>query len=103
MDDEEICLAIASNCEEMDVLIDMVMDRDNGDALNLVMMLHEITKLYVADQLPKSKSVVWNQYSGGPVLEESLEVVFAGRNVRTAKNMLRHLNVADVDDDGIPL
>lgn len=98
MDEEEICLAIASNCEEMDVLIDMVMDRDNGDALNLVMMLHEITKLYVADQFPVIKSITHL----GMVTDESLEVVFEGRNVRTAKNLINHLNLV-VDDDGIPL
>lgn len=99
MDDEEICLAIAKHSEGIDELIEMVMDRDNGDALNLVLMLHELAKLYVADQLPRAHSINHYQIPAG---REHLEVLFAGRNVRTAQNLLKHLNLV-VDDDGIPL
>lgn len=99
MDDEEICLEIAKHSEDTAELIEMVMDRDNGDALNLVMMLHEITKLYVADQLPTIHSV--NHYQV-PQEREHLEVLFAGRNVRTAQNLVKALDLV-VDDDGIPL
>lgn len=99
MDDEEICLEIAKHSERIDELIEMVMDRDNGDALNLVMMLHEITKLYVADQLPTIHSVNHNQV---PQERGHLEVLFAGRNVRTAQNLIKALDLV-VDDDGIPL
>ena len=99
MNEEELCLAIANNCEEMDVLIDMVMDRDSGDALNLVIMLHELTKLYVADQLPTINSMTHYET---PAEREQLEVIFTGRHIRTAKNLINHLNLV-VDDDGIPL
>lgn len=98
MNDEEICLEIARHSEDIDELIEMVMDRDNGDALNLVLMLHELAKLYVADQLPVVQSVT----HCGFVTDETLEVIFQGRNVRTAQNLLKHLNLV-VDDDGIPM
>lgn len=99
MNDEEINLEIARHSEDMDALIEMVMDRDNGDALNLVMMLHELAKLYVADQIPKAQSVTPFKGLSG---QEHLEVMFSGRNVRTAQNLIKHLNLA-VDDDGIPM
>lgn len=99
MNDEEICLEIAGHSESIDELIEMVMDRDNGDALNLVMMLHELTKLYVADQLPTVNSITHYKV---PPEREHLEVIFSGRNTRTAKNLIEALNLA-VDDDGIPL
>ncbi len=102
MDDEEICLEIAKHSEDIDALIEMVMDRDNGDALNLVMMLHELAKLYVADQLPVINSVTHYQEVADSKHSEHLEVLFAGRNIRTAKNLIKHLNLV-VDDDGIPL
>lgn len=99
MNEEELSLAIASTSEDIDALIEMVMDRDQGDALNLVTMLHELAKLYVADQLPTVNSI--NHYTV-PAERECLEVIFAGRNIRTANNLIKHLNLA-VDDDGIPL
>lgn len=98
MNDEEINLEIARHSEDIDALIEMVMDRDNGDALNLVMMLHELAKLYVADQLPVIDTVT----ELGFTTDASLEVVFSGRNVRTAQNLIKALDLV-VDDDGIPM
>jgi len=99
MIEDETVVAVACTCEELDVLIDMVMDRDAGDALALAHMLHEITKLYVADQLPTINSITHYTI---PAEREQLEVIFAGRNIRTAQNLFRGLDL-DVDDDGIPL
>lgn len=94
----DIAHDIAVKCDELDDLLDMVMDRDAGEALELVTMLHEIAKLYVADQMPVPEKIA----ELGFATDESLEVVFSGRNVRTAKNLLTHLKL-QVDDDGIPL
>jgi hypothetical protein len=97
MTPEEIQSNFVEKCDDLDILIEMVMDRDAGEALEMITILHEIAKLYVADQLPTPERVT----NYGFAADESLEVIFSGRHVRTAKNLIRHLKL--VDDDGIPL
>lgn len=94
----ETVLSICSHSEDLDDLLDMVMDRDQGQALELVTMLHEIAKMYVADQMPVVEQVT----DLGFETDQSWVVVFDGRNVRTAKNLFKHLKL-HVDDDGIPM
>lgn len=96
MTKEETVANLNATLDDLDYLIEIVMHRDAGEALEMVTMIHEIAKLYVADQLPKATVATYR------CTDETLEVVFSGRNVRTAKNMLQHLKVL-VDDDGIPL
>lgn len=88
---------IVATLDNLEALIEMVMYRDAGEALKMVTMIHEIAKLYAADQLPKAQRVT----TLGFHTDETLEVVFAGRNVRTANNLITHLHL--VDDDGIPI
>lgn len=99
MNNDHTDAALTNTCDDLDALIYMVMDRDKGDALAMVTMLHEIAKLYVADQLPTVNSITHYQI---PTEREQLEVIFRGRNIRTAQNLLKHLNLV-VDDDGIPM
>lgn len=89
---------IVATLDNLEALIEMVMDRDAGDALKMVTMIHEVAKLYAADQLPKAERVT----SSG-LCTESLEIVFSGRNVRTARNLIEHLHLWELDDDGIPI
>lgn len=95
---DAVTYEVCTRSEDLDELLDMVMDRDHGEALELVTMLHEIAKLYVADQMPKIETVA--DFGFEP--DQSLEVVFSGRNVRAAKNLFKHLRM-HVDEDGIPL
>lgn len=89
---------ITATLDNLEVLIEMVMDRDAGDALRMVTMIHEVAKLYAADQLPKAEKVT----TYGFHTDETLEVIFSGRNVRTARNLITHLKL-ELDDDGIPI
>lgn len=98
MTPEEIRNRIAVTSEALDDLIEMIMDRDEGEALELITILHETAKLYAADQLPTAKEVILaNEENSMP----RLDVVFTGRNVRTAQILIQHLKI-QVDDDGIP-